>query len=128
VVRAIAAIRITGNFKTVNLQHYQDRWAPDDPHGNFKAEVACYTAADPLPAMDNLSRETGIPLGCLVRYVLVKYAASGSEALLAMGPIVFRQMREHLERAEGEGTDEARLRAYTALRDMIRWLGAAGAD
>ena len=109
----------------MNLQHYQDRWEPDDPHANFKSEVACYTAADPLPTLENLSRGTGIPVGCLVRYVLVKYAASGSEAVLAMEPIVFRQMREHVERAESAGSDEARLRAYAALRDMIAWLGVA---
>src|ERR1019366_2706386 len=123
VVKAIAGILITGKFNLVNLQHYQDRWAPDDPHANFKADVACYTAADPMPTLENLSRGTGIPVGCLVRYVLVKYAASGADALLAMSPIVFRQMREHVERAEGEGSDEARLRAYAALRDMIAWLG-----
>ena len=64
-----------------------------DPHANFKAEVACYTAADPMPTLENLSRQTGVPLDSLIRYVLVKYAASASEALLAMDPIVFRQMR-----------------------------------
>ena len=58
------------------LKPYRDEWPPDDPHANFKAEVACYTAADPLPTMENLSRLTGIPVGCLIRYVLVKYAAS----------------------------------------------------
>lgn len=61
----------------------------------------------------------------MIRYVLVKYAASASDALLSMDPIVFRQMREQVERAEAEGTDEARLRAYEALRKMISWLGLA---
>jgi hypothetical protein len=94
-----------------------------DPHANFKAEVACYTAADPMPTIENLSRNTGIPVESLIRYVLVKYAASGSEALLAMEPIVFRQMREHVARAEEEGSDAARLKAYAALREIIAWLG-----
>ena len=61
---------------------------------------------DPLPTMENLSRLTGIPVGALIRYVLVKYAASSSDArmaLLARNPIVFRQMREHVERAEEDG-------------------------
>ena len=70
-----------------------------------------------------LSEATGIPAECLIRYVLVKYVASGSEALLAMEPIVFRQMREHVSRAEEDGTDAARLKAYTALKEMIAWLG-----
>jgi hypothetical protein len=107
----------------VDLKPYRDRWPSDDPYANFKAEVACYTAADPLPTLENLSALTGIPVDCLVRYVLVKYAASGSEALMAMGPIVFQQMRDHVTRAEQEGSDEAKLKAYTALKEMIAWLG-----
>jgi hypothetical protein len=112
----------------MELKPYRDPWPHDDPHANFKAEVACYTAADPLPTMENLSRGTGIPVGCLIRYVLVKYAASGSEARMAMmakDPIVFRQMREHISRAEEDGGDEARLKAYAALKDMIAWLSMA---
>ena len=97
----------------------------DDPHANFRAEVECYTAADPMPAMENLSALTGIPVQQLIRYVLVKYAGSASEALLAMGPVVFRQMRDHVAKAEAAGTDESRLQAYTALRDMVAWLGTA---
>lgn len=111
----------------MELQPYRDTWPEDDRHANFKAEVACYTAADPMPTLENLSKGTGIPLGCLVRYVLVKYAASGSEAMMAlnaMDPIVFRQMREHVAGAEAEGTDASRLRAYAALKEMITWLDA----
>ncbi len=88
--------------------------------------MACYTAADPMPTLHNLSSLTGVPVDQLIRYVLVKYAASGSDALLALDPIVFRQMRDHVAQAEAEGTDEARLRAYEALRQMIAWLGSAG--
>jgi hypothetical protein len=94
------------------------------PHANFKAGVARYTVADPMPTLENLSLNTGIPAGCLIRYVLVKYAASGAETLLAMDPIVFRQMREHVTRAEKDGTDIARLKAYGALKEMIDWLNA----
>ena len=78
-----------------------------------------------MPTMENLSALTGIPVPQLVRYVLVKYAASASDALLAMEPVVFRQMREHVAKAETAGTDEARLQTYAALRDMIAWLGTA---
>ena len=108
----------------MKLEPYRDTWAADDRHANFKADVACYTAADPLPTLENLSKGTGIPVGCLIRYVLVKYAASGSEALLSMGPIVFGQMQTHVQRAEEDGTDGAKLRAYTALKEMITWLGS----
>jgi len=96
-----------------------------DPHANFRAEVDCYAAADPMPTITNLSALTGIPEDRLIRYVLVKYAASASDAVLSMEPIVFRQMREQVEKAEAEGTDQARLKAYQALSEMIRWLGLA---
>jgi hypothetical protein len=113
----------------MDMQPYRDQWPPDDPHANLKSEVACYTAADPLPTIENLSRMTGIPVGCLIRYVLVKYAASGSEASMAMmaqDPIVFRQMREHIARAEEDGSDEAKLKAYAALKEIVAWLSAGG--
>lgn len=110
----------------MELPPYRDRWEADDPHANFKAEVANYTAADPLPTLENLSTATGIPVGCLIRYVLVKWAASGAEALLALGPIVLEQMRGHVEHAEEQGTERARLEAYEALRQMLGWLGTSG--
>lgn len=106
----------------MELKRYTDSWTGDDPHANFKADVACYTALDPLPTLLNLSRLTGIPVESLVRYVLVKYAASGGDALLAMGPIVFRQMQDHVAKAEAEATQESRLHAYEALRGMVEWL------
>jgi len=108
----------------VKLEAYRDVWAPDDHHANFKADVACYTAADPLPTLENLSKASGIPVGCLIRYVLVKWAASGSEALLATGPIVYGQMQAHIQRAEEDGSDAAKLRAYAALKGMVEWLGS----
>jgi hypothetical protein len=106
----------------ITLEQYLDTWAASDRDANFKAEVACYTVADPLPTIETLSRNTGIPVGCLVRFVLVKYAASGSEALMAIGPIVLQQMQQQVEKAEAAGTAEARLEAYDALRQIVEWL------
>lgn len=106
----------------MELYPYRDRWEENDPHANFKAEVAQYSELDPLPTLENLSRATGIPVPSLVRYILVKYAVSGTEALLAMTPIVLRQMEQHVEKAETAGTDAARLAAYESLRQMIGWL------
>jgi hypothetical protein len=111
----------------VEFRPYRETWPAEDPHANFKAEVAGYTSADPLPTLENLSRGTGIPVECLIRYVLVKYAASGADALLAMQPIVLRQMEEHVATAERDGSDEAKLRAYQALKSMVAWL-ALGED
>jgi hypothetical protein len=108
---------------TITLAPYREIWSAGDRDANFKSEVACYTTADPLPTLENLSRGTGIPVGCLARYILVKWTASNSEALMTMGPIVLTQMRQKVDEAEAEGTDEARLRAYEALRQIVTWLG-----
>lgn len=112
----------------IELQPYCDSWDASDPHANFKAEVALYTVHDPLPTLQNLSRDTGIPLPALIRYVLVKYAASGADALLAMTPIVLRQMEQHIATAEAEGTEAARLRAYEALKQIVAWLRAGAGE
>ncbi|MBI3943742.1 MAG: hypothetical protein HY326_12070 [Chloroflexi bacterium] len=108
----------------MQLYAYTDTWEENDPHANFKADVAHYTAVDPLPTLEGLSHYTGIPVPCLVRYILVKYAVSGADALLAMEPMVFRQMEQHITAAEAESTDQARLKAYAALRQMVGWLRA----
>jgi len=112
----------------LKLYPYKDSWEDDDPHANFKEEVALYSIVDPLPTLENLSKDTGIPVPALIRYILVKYAASGSDAVLAMTPYVLRQMQEHLDKAEAANTTEARLAAYEALRQMIHWLTIGPVD
>lgn len=107
---------------------YTDQWAADDPNANFKADVAHYTLVDPMPTLEGLSQYTGVPVPNLIRYVLVKYAASMSEALLALRPLVFEQMTQAIEKAESEGTDEARLKAYETLCQIVSWLRAGQAE
>jgi hypothetical protein len=108
----------------MHIYPYTDTWDDNDPHANFKSDVAHYTIVDPLPTLEGLSQATGVPVPCLVRYVLVKYAASGADALMAMGPLVLRQMQEQIDTAEVAGTDESRLKAYEALRQIVSWLQA----
>lgn len=106
----------------MNLKALSGSWDKNDPHANFKEEVALYSVADPLPTVVNLSKDTGIPVPALIRYILVKYTASGSDAVLAMTPYALRQMQDHIHKAEEANTNEARLAAYEALRQMIHWL------
>jgi len=106
----------------MQLYPYADSWEEDDPHANFKADVALYTVVDPLPTLEGLSQHTGIPVPCLIRYVLVKYASSNADALLAMGPLVIRQMEQQITAAEAEDSNQARLQAYDALRQIVSWL------
>ena len=106
----------------MQLYPYTDSWEEDDPDANFKADVAHYSVVDPLPTIEGLSQATGVPVPSLIRYVLVKYAASNADALLAMGPLVIKQMEEHIATAEADGSDQARLKAYDALREVVSWL------
>lgn len=108
----------------VQLHRYDAEWSPEDPDANFKAAVAEWTVQDPLPTFQQLSANTGIPVGALVRYVLVRWAAEGSEALLHLGPRTVERLWQVVEDAEAADSDEARLAAYDQLRQMLSWLRA----
>ena len=106
----------------VALSRWTGPWEPDDPDANFKAEVADYSRLDPLKTLTGLGANVGIPVGALARYVLARYATTGSGGLLELGPHMVHRLWEPVEAAEAAGTDEARLLAYNQLRQMIEWL------
>lgn len=108
--------------QTILLEPYEATWPPDDPDAGFRRLVAEYSRIDPLPTLEVLSRNKRIPLGALARFVLARYCTSGSDALLEMGPRVVRQMDGIVREAEATGTDEARLKAYAALKAIVSWL------
>jgi hypothetical protein len=110
------------SHRTITLEPYRGQWPPDDPDAGFRRLVAEYSAIDPLPTLEGLGRRKGIPVGALAAFVLARYCASGSEALLHTGPVVVRQMDEIVRTAEAAGTDAARLEAYRALAAIVAWL------
>ena len=107
---------------TITLSRWDGPWAADDPDANFKADVALYGRLDPLTTLEGLSRNLDIPVGALARYVLAKFATSGSGAALELGPSAITQLGNFIDAAEAAGTDEARLAGYQALRQFISWL------
>ncbi len=111
-------------MRTITLEPYRGHWPPDDPDAGFRQLVAEYSAIDPLPTLEELGRRKGVPVGALAAFVLARYAASGSEALLYAGPVVVRQMNDVVRKAEALGTDAARLDAYRALAAIVSWLVA----
>jgi hypothetical protein len=111
----------------VILQRWTGPVPDDDPHANFKRDVAAGSLLDPLPTLTNLADFVGLPLGAVVRHVLVKWTSAGSDALLEVGPAWVHRLGEPVARAEAAGTDEARLTAYEELRGLLGWL-AAGLD
>jgi hypothetical protein len=106
----------------VDLIPWTGPWSGDDPDANFKADVALYSHVDPLGTVTNLARVMDMPVGAIVWYVLAKWASAGSGGLLELGPTVIHRLWEPVERAEVEGTDDARLSAYEQLRQMLSWL------
>lgn len=107
---------------TVRLERWNGPWAPDDPDANFKAEIALYSRVDPVGTIRGLSENIDIPVGALCRYVLARWATGGSSGLLELGPTMVHRLSAVCEAAEADGTDEARLAAYAALRDIVSWL------
>ena len=107
---------------TVVLQPYDGTWPSDDPDAAFRQMVAEYSRIDPLPTLRTLSDHKAIPVGALARFILARYCTSGSDALLEIGPRIVRQMDEIVRAAEAAGSDDARLRAYAALRGIVSWL------
>src|SRR5688572_8932473 len=103
----------------VQLVRWSGPWPADDPDANFKAEVADYCKLDPLRTVTGLADNLNIPVGAVVRYVLARWATAGSGGLLELGPTMVNRLWEPVERAEGAGTDEAKLAAYHELRSLL---------
>ncbi len=114
--------RPEASVQTVSLIRWSGPWDFDDPDANFKEEVAAYGLLEPLDTITRLSESLDIPVGALVRYVLAKWATGGSEGMLHIGGTSVQRMHNACQAAESEDTDEARLRAYEELREMVRWL------
>ena len=111
---------------TVSLEIFEDPIEEDDPDANFKQEVALYSRIDPMPTLEGMSRNLGLPVGVIARYVLVKWATSGSEGAMELGPRVVKQMAAIVKEAEGSREDWARLEAYRKLSGMVSWLETIG--
>jgi hypothetical protein len=107
---------------TLTLEVWTGPWEQDDPDANYKAEIALYAHQDPMPTLRALGDATGIPAGAIARYVLARYAASGSGGILEVGPSMVHQLWRPVAEAEELATDEARLVAYEKLRGLLSWL------
>ena len=108
--------------RQITLETYRTPFNAGDKDANFKHDVATYSRLDPMPALDRISRNLDIPVGALVRYVLARWTTSGSDALLEVGPLVVRQMEALIDQAQQEATEDARLKAYDGLCQIVSWL------
>jgi hypothetical protein len=104
-----------------------DRWdgpCGDDGFASLRSDVAAYSHLDPLTTLRGLSAASGLPVGALARYVLARWASGGNEALLELGVSGVDHLVRLVEEAEAAGSDDARLAAYAAIRDVVGWLRA----
>lgn len=80
---------------------------------NFRQAVRQSLLVDPRPTFENLAANTGLTYEEVVHHALVRYAASGAEALLAVEP---RALRELIEaRRDGD---------WAKVGSLIDWLEA----
>ena len=106
----------------VELKAWTGPWNAEDSDANLKADVAAHSLLDPLQTLSALSRDTGIPVGALARYVLSRWATAGSGGLLEIGPTMVHRLWAPVAEAESINDDSARLAAYHQLREMLSWL------
>lgn len=89
----------------------------DDGNQNFRDDVARSLRVDPRPTLENLAKSTGLTYDEVVHHALVRYASSGAEALLAIGPLALRQLIE-----------AARAQDWAKVGAIIGWLEAGLED
>ncbi|MBO0705468.1 MAG: hypothetical protein J2P39_09120 [Candidatus Dormibacteraeota bacterium] len=80
---------------------------------NFRDAVALSKRADPMPTLRQLATNTGLEVEDVVHYALVRYAAAGAEALLALEPQAVRELID----ARKEGN-------WERVGGLIDWLEA----
>jgi hypothetical protein len=84
-----------------------------EQHRAFADRVDATRMQDPMPTFRALAETTRIPVDDLVHYALVRWAASGSEALMAIEPQTLRDLVEARRREDWE-----------AVAGIVDWLAA----
>lgn len=75
--------------------------APDiDPDGTFRADVAASLAADPMPSLERLAANVGLPVEHVVHYALYRWTAAGAEALMSTAPDVLERLDDAAARGD----------------------------
>jgi hypothetical protein len=85
-------------------------------HRTFAETVEASRLQDPRPTFEALSLQTGVPVDDLIHHALVRWAAAGSEALMAVQPEVLRELSAARDRSD-----------WDAVAGLIDWL-RAGAE
>ena len=65
-----------------------------DPGGAFRDEVRSSRLVDPMPGLEVLAANLGLPVDDVVHHALVRWSSAGSEALLAAPPDMLLALRD----------------------------------
>lgn len=84
-----------------------------DADQSFRDAVALSAKVDPMPTLAALAGNTGLATEEVVHYALVRYAAAGAEALLALEPAVLREL-----------IDARRAGDWAKVGGIVDWLEA----
>jgi hypothetical protein len=82
-------------------------------HRDFARQTELSRAVDPMSTFRMLSEETGVAVEDLVHHALVRWAAAGAEALLAVEPQVLRDLIAARKRED-----------WATVAGIIDWLEA----
>ena len=82
-----------------------------EQHRAFAEVVRASRLQDPRPTFERLSEETGIPVEDLMHHALTRWAAAGSEALMAAEPQVLGELKAARDRED-----------WLAVAGLVDWL------
>lgn len=79
-----------------------------DPGGAFRDQVRASRLVDPMPGLEVLAANLGVPVDDVVHHALVRWSSAGSEALMAAPPEMLVALRD-----AAEAGDVQRVRGIT---------------
>lgn len=73
-----------------------------DPGGAFREQVRASRLVDPMPGLEVLAANLGVPVDDVVHHALVRWSSAGSEALMAAPPEMLVALRDAAEAGDLE--------------------------
>ena len=83
----------------------------NDGDRHYIEAVRASAEIDPMPTVRQLAKNVGLSPDEIIHYILVQWAASGSEALMATSPLALRQLKEAADAGDME-----------KVRGILSWL------
>ena len=83
----------------------------NDRDRKYVEAVRTSTEIDPMPTVRQLAKNVGLTPDEIVHHVLVQWATSGSQALMATTPLALRQLKEAADTGD-----------IDKVRGIVSWL------